>query len=265
MKKIIQLFVHDGGLKNSQPPGHKKILNYIILFSVLTGVLVFSFYRLDYSPRWSVIWKYRSKFLNGFVMTLVISVFSLTLSLMLGTFFAISRNSKILLLRYLSKVYVEIIRGTPLLVQIFVFFYIIGTAFRVEDRYLNGVIILSVFSGAYVTEIIRAGLESIEKSQLESARSLGFSKSDTYRFIIIPQIIKRIMPPLAGQFVSLIKDSSLLSVIAVNEFTKNYQEVDSLTFAIIENLTVLSIGYLILTIPISYWTRKLERKYTDEA
>lgn len=242
-----------------------KVINISILIILFLGIFYYAFDSLNYTTRWHTVFQYKYKFWIGFKMTVFISIISLVLSLVFGVFFAYARNSRIIILNYFSAFYVEVIRGTPFLVQIFIFFYIIGTAFNVNDRYLNGIIILAVFSGAYVTEIIRAGIESIESSQLEMAKSIGFTKIQIYRYIIVPQVIKRIMPPLAGQFVSLVKDSSLLSVIAVNEFMKNYQEVDSINFATIENLTVLAVGYLILTIPISYFSRKLERKYTYES
>ncbi len=142
MKKITELFLHDGGLKNINPPKYKLRFNYILLFIFLGGILIFSFNRLNYTPRWIVLYTYRSKFITGFIMTLGISFASLVLSLILGSFFAFSRNSRLLLLKYLSKVYVEVIRGTPLLVQYL--FFLIGTAFNVETVF-NGIIFLSVF------------------------------------------------------------------------------------------------------------------------
>jgi len=197
-------------------------------------------------------------------MTIIISLFSLVLSLFIGFFFAVGQQSRFLPYRMISKVYIEIIRGTPLLVQILIFFYVIGSAFHLNNRYVAGILILSFFAGAYVSEIIRAGIESIGKTQLETAKSLGFTKRDTYRYIIIPQVLKRIMPPLAGQFVSLVKDSSLLSIISVSEFTLNAQEVNSYTYSTLESYIPLAIGYFILTFPISMLTRYLERKFHYE-
>ncbi len=244
---------------------YKNILNMTIVAAALILLLIYSFGKLNYNLRLHTIYQYRYKFYIGFAVTILTSICSLVLSLVIGAFFAFARNSNFLPLHYLSKFYVEAIRGTPLLVQIYVFFYIVATAFNLANRYFLGILILSIFSGAYVSEIIRGGIESIGKSQIETARSLGFSSYQKYRFIIIPQVIKRIMPSLAGQFVSLVKDSSLLSIIAVNEFTKNVQEVDSINFASIENYMVLAIGYLILTLPISVMSKKLERKYNYES
>ena len=183
-------------------------------------------------------------------------------SLLLGVLAAFGRRSRILFVRYLSRVYIEAIRGTPLLVQTIFFFYFIGTAYRLENRYWMGVLILSFFAGAYVAEIIRAGLASIPTAQLETARSLCFTPAQTLRYIVIPQLARIVLPPLTGQFASLVKDSSILSFIAVNELTKNVLEVDALTFTTFENLAILAVLYLLITLPISLLTRNLEREMT---
>jgi polar amino acid transport system permease protein len=119
---------------------------------------------------------------------------------------------------------------------------------------------LAIFSGAYVCEIIRAAIESIEKEQFETSLSLGMSNYQMYRYIIFPQAFKRMLPALTGQFASIIKDSSLLSIIAISEFTMNAQEVDAITYSTLESYIPLAIGYLILTYPISYYTKSLEKK-----
>jgi polar amino acid transport system permease protein len=230
----------------------------------MTGIFIFSFNQLQYNFQWDSILAYKAKFIQGWFTTIIISIFALIVSFIVGVFFALAHRSRFLPLRFFSRLYVELIRGTPLLVQILVFFYVVADAFQIENRYIAGVLILAFFSGAYVSEVIRAGIESIEGAQLESARSLGFTRYQTYRYIIFPQVFKRILPPLAGQFVSLIKDSSLLSVIAVREFTMNAQEVNSFTFSTLESYLPLAFGYLILTYPISWLSKYLEKKYSYE-
>lgn len=241
-----------------------KMVNIVFILLLGVGIFIYSLNKTGYPQRWESILQYKYRFISGFWMTLVISFFSLIFSFIIGMISALSSRSKFLPLHYLSKVYVEAIRSTPLLVQIFVFYYIIATAFKVDNRYFMGILILSLFSGAYISEIIRAGIESIDKNQIETARSLGFTAFQRYVYIIFPQVIKRILPPLAGQLVSLIKDSSLLSVIAVSELTKNVQEVDSINFATIENYVLLALLYMIMTIPVSYISRKLERRFSYE-
>ena len=130
---------------------------------------------------------------------------------------------------------------------------------------IAGILILSLFAGAYIAEILRAGIESIPEPQLESAQSLGFTSVQTYRFVILPQATRQTLPPLTGQFVSLIKDSSLLSVIGLQEFTLAAREVNSYTFSTLESYLPLAVGYLILTLPLSLLTHRLERRLQHES
>jgi len=140
-------------------------------------------------------------------------------------------------------------------------FYIIADAINLKDRYLSGIIILSIFSGAYITEIIRGGILSISKAQQEAMNAIGFTKFQKYFYIIIPQIIKIILPGLIGQLASLIKDSSLLSIISISEFTLNAQEVNSFTFSTFEAYIPLAIGYFILTGIVNIFGKWIEKKF----
>ena len=221
------------------------------------------FLEVEYDFHWDSVWEYRQKFIDGFWLTVVISFFALILSLLIGLFFTYGQSSKFILLRYFSRFYIEIIRGTPLLVQILIFFYVFANNLGFDNRYIVGTVILALFAGAYVTEIIRAGLQSIGIEQYESAKSLGFSQFQTYRYIILPQAYKRIIPPLTGQFASIIKDSSLLSIISIQEFTMNAQEVNAYTYSTLESYIPLAIGYLFLTYPISLSAKYLEKTLKD--
>lgn len=216
------------------------------------------FANISYDFNWPQVYEYKQKFINGFIMTIIISFFALILSFIIGLFFAYAQNSKLIILRFFARFYIEIIRGTPLLVQILIFFYVFANNLGFENRYIVGTFILAIFSGAYVCEIIRAALQSIEKEQFETSLSLGMSNYQMYRYIIFPQAFKRMLPALTGQFASIIKDSSLLSIIAISEFTMNAQEVDAITYSTLESYIPLAIGYLMLTYPISYYTKRLE-------
>ena len=132
-----------------------------------------------------------------------------------------------------------------------------------RDRW-PGLLILSCFSGAYIAEIVRAGIESVGRSQLESAQAIGLTRPQIYRHVIFPQALRQTLPPLAGQFASLIKDSSLLYVIGIPEFTANANAVNAMTFSPFECYLPLAVGYLILTLPISLWTRRLEQRHKFE-
>ena len=241
-----------------------RAFNFALAFLLAAAVFYFSFLHVNYTWNWSAVYKYRQKFIQGWLATVAISIASLGLSVAIGLFFALARRSAFLPLRYFSKIYVELVRGTPLLVQILIFFYVVADAFGVSNRYVVGVLTLSFFSGAYIAEVIRAGIESVGKSQLESAKAIGLTRAQTYRYVVFPQAFRQTLPPLAGQFVSLIKDSSLLSIIAISEFTLNAREVNSYTFSTLESYIPLAIGYLVLTLPVSLLTRRLEQRFRYE-
>lgn len=238
-----------------------RCISWGLVLLLVTGVFSFAFSRLQYGWNWDAIWQYRLKFLQGWGMTVLISSAALALSLAIGLCFALAQRSRLLPVRYLGKLYVELIRGTPLLVQILVFFYVVADAFGISNRYLVGVLTMACFAGAYICEIVRAGIESIGDSQLESARAIGLTRWQIYRHVIFPQVVRRVLPPLTGQFASLIKDSSLLSIIAVSEFTLNAQEVNSFTYSTLESYLPLAAGYLLLTLPISLFSRHLEKRF----
>ncbi len=259
--KKRSLFFTSNGEAPSLPA---RVLNFAAAFLLLGLLFTFAFHQLAYHWNWQSVFAYRQKFITGWLVTILISLSALVISSCIGLLFALARRSPFLFLRYFSRIYVEIIRGTPLLVQILIFFYVVAEAFAIRDRYVVGVLTLSVFSGAYISEVIRAGIESVGKSQLESARAIGLTTVQTYRHVIFPQAIRQILPPLAGQFASLIKDSSLLSIIGINEFALNAQEVNSYTYSTLESYIPLAVGYLILTLPISLWTQSLERKHRFE-
>lgn len=218
------------------------------------------FKNVSYSFNWDSVYEYKQKFIDGFLMTIIISFFALLLSFIIGLFFAYAQNSKLIPLRFFARFYIELIRGTPLLVQILIFFYVFANNLGFENRYIVGTVILALFAGAYVCEIIRGAIESVDYEQFETALSLGMTNTQMYIHVIFPQAFRRMLPALTGQFASIIKDSSLLSIISISEFTMNAQEVNAYTYSTLESYIPLAIGYLILTYPISYYTNKLEAK-----
>ena len=237
------------------------IASWCLVALLAAAVFSFAFSQLHYGWNWAAIWQYRQKFVQGWLMTVAISASALLVSLIIGLLTALARRSAFLPVRYSAALYVETIRGTPLLVQILILFYVVANAFGIENRYLVGILALSLFAGAYLSEMIRAGIESIRDSQLESARAIGLTRVQTYRYVIFPQVVRQLIPPLTGQFASIIKDSSLLSIIAVNEFTLNAQEVNAFTYSTLESYLPLAVGYLLLTLPISLVSRIMERKF----
>ncbi len=237
-----------------------RILSFLAALVLFGGVCAGAFALLDYHWTWQPVFNYRKLFWDGWLATLAIAGLALPLSCALGFLFALCRRSPFLPLRDFARIYVELTRGTPLLVQLFVYWYIFGQALSRDFRFFAGALVLSLFHAAYVSEIVRAGIESIGQSQLESARSIGFTRVQTYRYVIFPQAFRQILPPLAGQFASIIKDSSLLSVLGITEFTLAASQVTSFTATAFECYLPVALGYLILTLPISLWTQRLEQR-----
>lgn len=242
----------------------KAAVNVLLLSAIAIGAFWFSLSQIGVSLDFSFLENFRVNIAKGFLMTLCLSLASLAVSLSIGIISAVGQGSKILLFRYLSRLYVTFIRGTPLIMQIYLFFYIIGTAFGIENRFIAGVLILSLFEGAYISEIIRGSLLSIELSQLEAAKAVGFTKKQTVRHVIIPQMFARTLPALTGQFASIIKDSSLLSMIAVIELTQTMREISATNFKLFECYLFLGILYLCLTWPISLISKGLEKRFQYE-
>ncbi|MFZ9920630.1 MAG: amino acid ABC transporter permease [Terrimicrobiaceae bacterium] len=209
---------------------------------------------------WEKIWGYRETFWNGWVTTVQISAGALILSTLLGAATAIARRSSFLPLRYTAAAYVETVRGLPLMVLVLFGFYGVANAVGWQDRISAGIVILSLFSGAYIAEMIRSGIESVGRSQWDSARAIGLTPAQAYRFVVFPQVLRQILPPLAGQFSSLIKDSSLLYIIGIPELTFAANQVNSATYSTFESFVPLGVCYLVLTLPVSLWTKHLEHR-----
>jgi polar amino acid transport system permease protein len=242
----------------------KLLLNGLLVGAVLVGFVALSVARVEGRYDFTDLWTYRTRLAMGFGMTLAFSVLSMAASLLIGFASATGSRSRVLPVRYLCRTYVNVIRGTPLLMQIYLFFYIIGDAWGVEDRLVAGVLILSIFEGAYISEILRGGLDSIEGSQLEIARAVGFTPAQATRLIVMPQLLRRTLPALAGQFASIIKDSSLLSVISIVELTQTIKEVNAATFAFTTDYLFLGVLYFALTFPVSLLSRALEKRFAYE-
>ncbi|MGD9054594.1 MAG: amino acid ABC transporter permease [Desulfobacterales bacterium] len=205
----------------------------------------------------------------GLWLTLKISVLATIFGVIIGIIGGLTRISGNPALKWTTIVYVEVIRGSPLLVQILIWYFILGTVFNELlaayglgriPAWWYGVASLACFAGAYVTEIVRAGIQSIHRGQMEAARSLGMSYGQAMRYIIMPQALRRILPPLAGQFISLIKDSSLLGIIAIRELTKAAREAVTASLQPFEVFMLCALLYLVLTFTLSMLVQHLERR-----
>lgn len=241
-----------------------KIAAHVVAVALLAICAAVAFFRIDYAWNWQAVWDYRGLLLKGWLFTVGLSLAALAVSCVVGLVAALALGSRFRLVEAIGRVYVELIRGTPLLVQLLVGFYVVATAAKLENRYVVGVLVLSLFSGAYLAEIFRAGIDAIPRAQRDSARAIGLTPWQAMRLVILPQAARLVVPPVAGQLVSLVKDSSLLSVIAINEFTQSAQEVNAATYSSLESYLPLAAGYLVLTLPLSWLSRWLERRLKFE-
>lgn len=241
-------------------PPVAALLNYILVCVVAVAVVWASLVAVDVQLDFGFIGQFAPRIGAGFALTVEISLASLVCSLAAGVAVAMGQGCRVLAVRYLCDLYVKIIRGTPLLVQIYLFFYIIGTAWGIENRFVAGVAILSVFEGAYIAEIIRGSLLSIDAVQLDAARAVGFTRAQTLRHVVLPQLVARTLPALTGQFTSIIKDSSLLSVIAVIELTQTMREISATNFNLFGCYFLLGGLYLVLTLPLTFISRYFEKR-----
>ena len=248
---------------NDAQMGYRLLVRFLLWIG-LSASLYLLFAGIDYPWNWRVPWQYRALFIMGFYYTLAVSIGAIVLGFCLGVLGGLARVSENVIARELATLYVEVFRGTPLLVQIYVFYFCIAAAVQFDNALIIGMVTLAFFSGAYITEMVRAGIESIDKGQVEAAKSTGLNRWQTMRFIVFPQAIKRIIPPVTGQFVSLIKDSSLLSVISVRELTKAAEVMNATTYKTFEAYLPLAGLYLLLTYPLSYLTRRLEQHLNRE-
>jgi polar amino acid transport system permease protein len=255
---------------------------------------------LDYRGNWSAIPQFllhRSSetgrlvpnfLLQGLITTLKLSIWSTMLATIAGVIMALFRTSSSLFLRMVGRTYVELIRNLPPLVLIFIFYYFVGDQIMqllgVEEfirsrsentaaiiaiffaeqslfvQFISGIITVAFFEGAYITEIIRAGIESIERGQTDAAYSLGLSWADEMRFVVMPQAIKRVLPPLASEFINTIKYSAITSVISIQELTFMGRQVVVATRYIFETWITVSAMYMVLTLSLSLLAGRLEKK-----
>jgi polar amino acid transport system permease protein len=207
--------------------------------------------------------------LQGLWLTLKVSVIAIFFGIVIGLFSGLARISSNPALKWTAITYIEMIRGSPLLVQIFIWYFVLGTlinnilvkhGMEQISALWFGVAALAGFTGAYVAEMVRAGIQSIHRGQTEAARSLGMTYVKAMRYVILPQALRRILPPLAGQFISLIKDSSLLGIIAIRELTKATREVVTTSLQPFELWFVCALLYLVLTFTLSMVLQYLERR-----
>ncbi len=252
---------------------HRSPLADIFQFALLVVVVVWFFVRstenLGYDWQWGRIPPFLFDFdaqgftwgplMTGLMVTFKISGLSLVLAFAIGLTTALFRLSDSFIARAIAQVYLEASRNTPLLIQLFFIYFVVGPVIGL-GRFPSAVLALSLFEGAYASEIFRAGIVSINRGQREASYSLGLSAWDTYRFVILPQAVRRVLPPLTSQAVSLIKDSALVSTIAIYDLTMQAQTLIAETFLTFELWLTVGGMYLVVTTALSLLVYYLENR-----
>lgn len=205
-------------------------------------------------------WKYRFMYLEGTAVTLSLSLFAVLLGTLLGLVFALMRMSKVKPLHYFAVAYIEFIRGTPLLVQIMIIYFgLTGSGLRIS-AFLAGIITLSINSGAYVAEIFRSGIQALSVGQTEAAYALGMTPRQNMIYIVLPQAFRNILPALVNEFITVIKESSIVSTAAVGELMFMASRIRGATFEGVEPYIYAALIYFVITSILSFCLGKLERR-----
>ena len=197
--------------------------------------------------------------LAGLIVTLKITFVGLVLSFGLGLTAALLRLSRSFTAHALARIYLELIRNTPLLIQLFFIYFVLSPVFEIS-AFTCAVLALSIFEGAYISEILRSGILSVNKGQWEAAYSSGMNTHEVYRYVILPQALRNILPPLTGQAVSLVKDSALVSTIAIYDLTMQGQAIVAETFLAFEIWFTVAAIYLMITLSLSALMHVMERE-----
>ena len=246
-----------------------QIAQAIILFSIIVWLIYAGAAAMEYRWQWYRVGPFFYRIIDGefipgplfkgIIVTLQLAGVSSILSILIGALTAIGRMSNSIAGRSIASTYLEIIRNTPLLVQLFMFYFVLAPIFRI-DRFWAGVLCLSAFEGSFAAEIIRGGIQAVDRGQNEAADATGLSKFDKYRYVIVPQALPLILPPLTGLLISLIKHSAIVSVIAVAELTTEGLNLISDTYMAFEIWFIVAGMYLVLTTSLSVLVNILEVK-----
>ncbi len=248
----------------------RDIIQFILVIIVLAWLISLSSSRLGYNWQWYRVPRFLVRreggrlvagpLIEGLLFTFRIAGVSLGLSLILGLSTAIVRLSDSWMGRILTRIYLEVIRNTPLVVQVYLVYFVIGPILGLE-RFTSAVMALSLFEGAYMSEIFRSGIVSLHRGQWEAAYSLGLSPFDTYRDVILPQAIRRVLPPLTSEVISLIKNTSLVSLVSLSDLALQARVIAADTFLTFEIWFTTALIYLALTVPLSVAEHYLEKRF----
>jgi len=252
-EKTVKIDIGDGAAIPSKKD--RGLLNawHLSLVSAVGLILYLTYSKPD--PYWRIL-----QFLpDGVLITFQVTIMSIVLALAIGLVTGLGRISHNKAINLLASTYVEVVRGIPLLVQLFYIYYALGHFVRVPDIYA-AVIAMSFCYGAYMGEVFRAGIVSVDKGQTEAARSLGLNRSQTMFLVILPQAWRTILPPVGNEFIALLKDSSLVSIIAVSDLLRRGREFASESFYYFETYTMVALIYLVITLILSKAVSAMEER-----
>jgi len=260
--------VHTSNRKGLRSPFF-EIAQFLLLLLVIGYLFSRGETNLGYNWQWYQVPKFlvetvedgfrAGPLLLGLGVTLKISAVSLVCAFVIGLITALLRLSDLAMGKFLARGYLETVRNTPLLIQIFFIYFVLGPVLGL-DRFPSAILALSLFEGAYASEIFRSGILSVERGQIEAAASLGLSRYHIFKLIVLPQAVRTILPPLTSQAISLIKDSALVSTIAIYDLTMQAQALISETFLTFEIWFTVAILYLVITVTLSFFVAYLEKR-----
>ena len=223
----------------------------------------FSLFLPNLAKIWSKYWKLF--LITGLENTLILTIISVSLGTVLGTLVAMLKMSRLRVARFISSVYVEVIRGTPILLQLYVFYFVLPNIFTFLklSQFMWVSISLCINSSAYVSEVIRSGIQAVDKGQTEAARSLGLSEGQTMTKIVLPQAVRNILPALGNEFIMMLKETSLASTFFLGDIMTSYLVVKGVSYLTLEPLTIVAIIYLCVTFPLSKLVEKFGKKMSS--
>ena len=212
---------------------------------------------------WQIITDNWSSFLTGFWNTILCSIIALIFSLILGVVFALLEVAPPKFGKVVARIYIAVFRNIPLLVIVMIFYLIVPRFFIKLSGFAAGTIGLTLYTSAFIAETVRSGINSVGDGQMEGARSNGMTYTQAMRYVILPQAMKIVIPPVGNQFINLVKNSSVLAFVAGFDLMYQAQLIAFATFRTIDTYVIVGIFYLILTLPLSYYMRHLEKKLAD--
>ncbi len=267
------------GAPTRKPPVHQQLLNSapvaVAIYAIVVGLIVYGSFvgaqNMGYNWQWYRVPQYLYSFTDdgfqwgeiavGLVATIELSILSFALATLLGLVVALLRLSGLVVGSAVAVGFLELVRNIPLLVLLYLFYYVLGPIFGL-DRYVASILTLAVFHSALLSEIFRAGINAVAVGQWEAAKSIGMSTGQAYRYIILPQSVRFMLPPMTGEMVHLVKSSAIVSVIAVAELTTIGRNIISDTYMSFEIWFTVAAVYMVVTLILSVGVSFVERKYT---